>query len=85
MTTYWLLWQLQLTPGLQTCLASTGLMKLKVYHTTVAMFMVSLLGREDRNQTGGQSVIQLTTLVPLQMVGVPPTFLENIFCNKQVK
>lgn len=53
--------------------------------TTVAMFMASLLGREDRNQTGGQSAIQLTTLVALQMVVVAPTFLENIFCNKQVK
>lgn len=64
---------------------SVGSMKLKVYHTTVAVFVASLLGREDWSQTGGQSAIQLTTLVPLQMVGVAPTFLENIFCNKQVK
>lgn len=34
---------------------------------------------------GDLSAIQLTTLAPLQMVGIVPTFLENIVCNEQVK
>lgn len=47
MTPSLLLWEFQLTPGAQTSLVTTCLVKFKVCHTTTGAFMANLFGRKD--------------------------------------